>query len=303
MKKAISVCIVCACHERSQWLGLSLKLSGLHISNIDCFHDVKQLEIGEYHNLVIVTDTEFSAFSRWLKLHHHGRLPFPLLVLTSEFNSFTVPKSISGSVDTLPLPIVTVNLLEHTVVSLRKDFHYASRLTKLAHYDPLTGAANRLLFEDRLSETIKRVRRFKEPLSLIYFDLDDFKPVNDTYGHDVGDVLLCRFVDIVKTQLRETDTLARMGGDEFALVLANTSRTSLQVIAQKVISSLAGSSIDMPHQIEIKASMGGVTVDSCTSEKITSQLLLKKADEAVYLAKKTEGTLIVYDQSLNLCSS
>ena len=95
------------------------------------------------------------------------------------------------------------------------------QITALAHHDSLTGLPNRILFYDRLNQSIARARREKESIAVLYLDLDGFKLVNDTYGHDVGDALLCEAARRILACVRVSDTVARMGGDEFTVILCN----------------------------------------------------------------------------------
>ena len=95
----------------------------------------------------------------------------------------------------------------------------AEQLFNLAHYDVITNLPNRLLFYDRLEQEIKKSKRTNSQLAVILLDLDHFKEVNDTLGHDKGDVLLKQVAQRLKTCIRDSDTLARLGGDEFTLIL------------------------------------------------------------------------------------
>lgn len=305
-KAPLNISIICESEELFQWLNLTIRLGNLKTKRVHYSYPVDASTIFTKPcppNLIIITEAEFKLFIKKSKAQLIAQLPCPVLVLTESFNAIRKPQNLDVTFDTLPIQIVTINLLEHAISSLLKDFALTTKLTTLAHFDPLTGAANRLLFEDRLSESIKRVKRFKEPISLIYFDLDEFKPVNDTFGHDIGDELLKCFVNIVKSQIREIDTIARLGGDEFALILTNSDKASAENIAEKIIVALKCASEKNSNKIEIKSSLGAVTADSCTSEKLTPSLLLKKADEAVYKAKKVKGTSLVFDNTLNVCST
>ena len=94
------------------------------------------------------------------------------------------------------------------------------RLLKHAHHDALTGAHNRLSFDERFKHEFLLARRNQRKLALLYFDLDKFKPINDNYGHQAGDAILQAVTDRISSNIRETDTLARLGGDEFVVMLA-----------------------------------------------------------------------------------
>lgn len=112
--------------------------------------------------------------------------------------------------------------LEEKIISLNKtkeSLDAANKtLKEIAYTDPLTKLATRRLFDDRLKLSLARSKRTGKPLALAFIDLDDFKRINDTFGHDIGDKALCHVADILNSQIRETDTLARIGGDEYLLL-------------------------------------------------------------------------------------
>lgn len=272
--------------EIAEWVNSTLSLTSLVIDNVYKFAKASDLA-DKNLSLIIVTEEKFKP------LHSHltktGKL-LPVLVITNEFNGFNLPKHSKITIDTIPLPAITIGLLEHGIKSVIQDFRLNQKLTNLAHYDSLTGAANRLLFKDRLTQALKSAKRNKRTVSLLYFDLDDFKPVNDQYGHDVGDELLKIFVKLVSSVCRETDTIARFGGDEFVLLLPDTPKPELEVMAKKVVSCLSKSQHIKNYEIEIKCSIGASSVSDFGEFTHTSEALLKLADEAVYQAKKVKGT-------------
>jgi len=100
------------------------------------------------------------------------------------------------------------------------------QLIKYAHYDPLTGAHNRLSFDERFSHDLQLAKRNNNILALLYIDLDKFKPINDSYGHQTGDIILQTVTDRIMNNIRSTDTLARLGGDEFAIILSQLEHES-----------------------------------------------------------------------------
>jgi diguanylate cyclase (GGDEF)-like protein/PAS domain S-box-containing protein len=163
----------------------------------------------------------------------------------------------------------------------------AQQLDRVAHHDTLTGLPNRLLFNDRLTQAISQARRSPSQFALLYLDLDRFKRVNDSLGHTAGDELLQAVANRIRQQVRESDTVARIGGDEFAVILPNIlKREEAQAVAQKVISTLT---TPFPlgrlgRDVCIGASIG---IAIYPSDAPDADELVKLADAAMYSAKLT----------------
>tara|TARA_R110001592_G_scaffold296139_2_gene566482 strand:- start:11658 stop:13625 length:1968 start_codon:yes stop_codon:yes gene_type:complete len=160
------------------------------------------------------------------------------------------------------------------------------KLNQMAHSDALTGIANRTLFFQKLEEAISLAKRRKEKVALLFIDLDDFKIVNDQYGHEFGDVVLCEVVQRIKIAVREADTLARIGGDEFVLILhdCETHKRAMQV-AEKVLFHL-----ERPIQVSgLTVIVGGsIGISFYPDDGIKTAELLKSADRAMYEVKQTQ---------------
>ncbi len=152
-------------------------------------------------------------------------------------------------------------------------------LEREATTDRLTGAANRLRFEQALEDALRRRRRYQQPVALIMFDLDHFKKVNDTHGHDVGDRVLQFVVERVGSLIRETDLLARWGGEEFMVILPETEAAGAFQLAERMRRQIAGRPI--PEAGTVTASLG-VTV---ATEDDDSNALLGRLDQVLYRAK------------------
>jgi len=161
------------------------------------------------------------------------------------------------------------------------------RLHQLAMYDVLTGLPNRQLFDDRIHQALNRAKRYDTQLALLYLDLDKFKAANDTHGHEVGDKLLLEVARRLTVCFRESDTVARFGGDEFVILLdAVTSREAVTSVAAKVLDELAKPYNIETHHIELAASIG-IAVYPFNGQDETS--LLRHADAAMYQAKRSGG--------------
>jgi diguanylate cyclase (GGDEF)-like protein/PAS domain S-box-containing protein len=160
-----------------------------------------------------------------------------------------------------------------------------SRLYRLAHHDTLTGLPNRLLFRDRLTQALNKAERNRTKLAVLFLDLDKFKTVNDTLGHDVGDDLLVEIAARLQRQCRQSDTVARLGGDEFVFVLeAVNSREDAAVVAEKIMAALAAPVCVSGHELPIAASVG---IALYPEDSLELEGMIKCADIALYAAKES----------------
>ena len=159
-----------------------------------------------------------------------------------------------------------------------------ARLYRLSVTDPLTKTCNRQYLRERLPDEVDRSRRFGHPLTVLLFDVDHFKLVNDTFGHDAGDEVLKRIAECVRESLRHFDTLARYGGEEFVVVLPNTDRDEGVATAERLRKAIEGLSLSSQgHEMTVTASFGVATL---TPELREEAELLRKADDALYRAKR-----------------
>lgn len=193
-------------------------------------------------------------------------------------------------------------LLTHIVVSIEDTSQQRAinaQMEQLAFYDPLTGLENRRLFKDRLEHSIKQVRRSKSLMALLFIDLDNFKYVNDTYGHDVGDELLVEVANRLKKCVREEDIVARLGGDEFTVILSNLKdNKSASNVAAKIINSLQLPIFVDKHELNISGSIG-ITV--APEDSMDATELMRHADLAMYRAKAAgRNNSQFYTEDMNL---
>ena len=171
-------------------------------------------------------------------------------------------------------------------------------IKRQAHSDPLTALPNRFALMERLDYEITQASRSRERLAILYLDLDRFKEINDSLGHEAGDTLLKEVAGRVRANIRESDTVARIGGDEFNILLTNISNTdNVSVIAEKVIASFGQPFIISGQEIHSSCSMG---ISIYPGDGETSGCLLKNADIALYHAKEQgRNNFKFYNHSLN----
>lgn len=161
-------------------------------------------------------------------------------------------------------------------------------LSQLAQHDPLTSLPNRLLLMDRLIETIALARRRKTTAAVLFIDVDGFKAINDAHGHAHGDAILGEVARRLRSTVRTSDTVARVGGDEFVVVLADIEQPGDGVtVARKLLASAAAPGPDAPRQPGALHVSIGVAVYPDHVEDAT--VLLQRADEAMYTAKRAGG--------------
>ncbi len=163
---------------------------------------------------------------------------------------------------------------------------HQQKLEFLAHFDALTALPNRMLLSDRLNQSMIRVHRSAQQLAVVYLDLDGFKAINDSHGHEVGDLLLMALATRMKQTLREGDTLARIGGDEFVAVLPDLSDSdACTPLLMRLLEAAAQPVPIEGLSLHVSASMG-VTFYA-PGDQLDSDLLLRQADQAMYIAKQS----------------
>lgn len=159
------------------------------------------------------------------------------------------------------------------------------QLERMAHYDALTGIPNRVLFADRLHQAIAHARRNRCMLALIYIDIDGFKAVNDTYGHETGDRLLVVIAQRLRNILRENDTLARLGGDEFVAVLSDLKKAhECEAVLSRLLATAATPFEVRTPPLLLSASFGAALFPRDGED---AETLTRHADQAMYQAKQT----------------
>jgi diguanylate cyclase (GGDEF)-like protein/PAS domain S-box-containing protein len=163
-----------------------------------------------------------------------------------------------------------------------------------AEHDPLTGLPNRTLFQERLTQSIEWANRQNRMVALLFLDLNDFKDVNDNLGHQVGDLLLKNIADRLKGCLRGSDTVSRLGGDEFTVILPGIpSKSDIARVAQKILDTITEETVLEGHKISITTSIG---ISLYPTDAQDSSTMIKLADIAMYRAKTTGKNLYEFFQ-------
>lgn len=177
------------------------------------------------------------------------------------------------------------NIVEQLKKEIKKREKISSELKFLANHDALTGLPSLRLCKDRLNRSLAHSRRNKQLSAVMFLDLDHFKLVNDSYGHEVGDRVLKSTADRIRAEIRETDTVARMGGDEFLVILSQISEVNdTRRIARNIIQKISQVTYLDQHEIKVGASIG---IAIYPEDGTTAEELIKQADNAMYLIKRS----------------
>jgi len=248
----------------------------------------EQDALGKGLHELIAPERERIDFEESFKFHEQSKpghavgKTFELAGLRKDGTQIATEQSVAG---------VSICGKWHTIcivrdVTERKQFE--ERIAHLATYDSLTGLPNRRLFYDRLHQAINLAARNRHELSLLYLDLDGFKAVNDTLGHDAGDQILKSAADRIQQQVRESDTVARLGGDEFAVILPRiASQQDAATVARKIIDALI-EAFELGGEGHEKAWIGAsIGIATFPGDGRGMDVLLKVADAAMYKAKQS----------------
>lgn len=213
----------------------------------------------------------------------------PIVVMTDEMETEVDREAIrAGAADYLIKGQIDHLLLERALRYAIERKQTEQHLTRLAHYDSLTNVPNRILFRDRLDHAVRLAERDQTSFTLMFIDLNGFKQVNDSFGHDAGDAIIRICAERLNSCLRRSDSVARMGGDEFTLLLQNIANTTdVAHIAEKVISAIQQPADINGHEVVVGCSIGIAIYPEAGRD---ADNLLKHADMAMYKAKQHSGS-------------
>jgi len=250
---------------------------------------------------LVLPDISGNEVCRWLR-HNQDTRDIPIIILTAKTDtSDKVAGLEAGAHDYLPKPFDEAELNARIYAALRTKAlqdelkqrnrqleELTQRLELMAITDPLTKVYNRRHFEGIIKKEFARVLRYNLPLSCLMVDIDHFKRINDKYGHDAGDFVLKKVTDLVSSSLRESDVLARWGGEEFIILLPQTKMDEAKRVAGRILKRVSNYKFDrLPENERVTVSIGVASVvDDVKADNW--EKLIKLADDALYRAK-TKG--------------
>lgn len=244
---------------------------------------------------VVVTDWQMPRMDgltlcRILKANDETRFTHVLMQSSRGETEAKVTSLETGADDYLVKPVDPVELRARVRVGLRLQKALGDLaakneiLEKLALTDALTGLANRRAFLDALGAELARGHRHDHPASLLFLDLDEFKRVNDTHGHAVGDEVLAGFAQVLTRSCRRGDLAARIGGEEFAVLLPMTGRVAAALVAERIRRATESFPLGRSVVVSMKVSIGVAAAED-SPEPVEAAELLGRADAALYRAK------------------
>ncbi|HZL39208.1 MAG TPA: GGDEF domain-containing protein [Pseudolabrys sp.] len=202
-----------------------------------------------------------------------------------------MPKLLNILSGCLVLGLLLMRWLPQAVTERGRSDQNAADLEKLATTDGMTSLINRRHFDALARAEWARFQRYGRPLSLMLLDIDKFKSINDRFGHDAGDLVLKAVAETCKTTKRQTDVVARFGGEEFVLLLPETDETAAEIAAERLRRAIQDHSHVLPGEtLQVTASIG---VAGATLGMAAFEVMLKRADQALYEAKHTGRNRVV----------
>lgn len=280
-------------------------LASLYNYEIVCAGDPEQalkfVEDGPVDSLLVAMDVEGGGFLLGQQIRAlDGYEDLPVMFLAEqEPDALTLMEAqFYGGLFVHQKPFEEVGLLAQLSTMVRIKFlqdelkDRMNELDRLASTDVLTGLYNRRMFFIRFEEELARARRAQSGMCVVYIDIDHFKKINDTYGHQAGDEILKRISNIMNNHLRKSDVLGRIGGEEFAVLLPDTPGQAGELIANRLREDVQDTSIEYDGQvIPVTISLGVFFVPDPRAYDIDE--LIRNADESLYEAKDTGRNKVI----------
>lgn len=234
---------------------------------------------------IIMPEVDGYDFCKWIRSHPRLKM-IPIIFLTAKDSledKITGLKMGGDDYITKPFSLNELMARIEVIIQRMDSFH------ELSMRDDLTNAFNRRYFNERIEEEICRVKRTGRPFSIVVLDIDFFKRINDQYGHHVGDYVLVQLVRFLQSQLRRTDLIARLGGEEFVLLLSDTNSGKAFLLVERLRRALEDYAFNYVNQTEnfninITFSAG---VSCCPEHGEVAAVLVELADKALYNAKSS----------------
>ncbi len=256
------------------------------ISGEDAFDALEDIEVDLILLDIMMPDMDGYEVCQKLKSNQTTK-DIPIIFITAKTDEDSIEKAYDvGGIDYITKPFKPKELL----VRVRRELQLQELQTKLkllASTDPMTRLYNRRYFTKTSKHTLDLSKREKQNLSIIMLDIDKFKNVNDTYGHQVGDDVIITLANKLIEHQRKSDIICRYGGEEFVILLPNTSIESSEIVAKKIRKDIESLTIKVPSNENLKftISLGVSQVDLENENNI--ELALKRADDALYEAKES----------------
>ena len=251
----------------------------------DGIEAIKAVE--KHHPALVLLDAVMpgiDGFTTCKQIKDKGYTDVPVMMITGLDDDASVERAYDvGAIDFITKPIKWA-VLKHRVKSVVATVVAERKVELLAYRDTLTNLPNRLLFADRLEHSINRAARHRESIALLLVDMDDFKLVNDSFGHDAGDKLIKAVGDLLQRSLRRADTVARLGGDEFAVIVENIDGGDDAISIADNLSTILEHNVRLDEQETFTGASIGIALYPEDGED--ARTLLKNADTALFRAKE-----------------
>jgi len=251
----------------------------------DGLEAIKAVE--KHHPALILLDAVMpgiDGFTTCQQIKEKGHTDIPVMMITGLDDDASVERAYEvGAIDFITKPIKWA-VLKHRVKSVVAKVIAERKVQLLAYRDSLTGLPNRLLFADRLEQAVMRSERSRTSMALMLVDIDDFKLVNDSFGHDAGDKLIKAVGDLISKSLRRADTIARLGGDEFAVIIEGIDGPEDAISIADNLTTILEHNVRLDDQETYTSASIGIAI--YPGDGKDARTLLKNADTAMFRAKE-----------------